>query len=110
MYVLTYFVPSEHAERVKAAVFATGGGAMGNYDRCCFEVEGRGQYRPLGDSRPFIGERGRTEKVRETRVELVVGDGRIHAVVEALLAAHPYEEPAYYVQRALSPEELGFAP
>jgi hypothetical protein len=107
MYTLTFFVPTSDAEKVKDAVFRAGAGAYRNYDRCCFQVEGTGEFRPLENARPHIGEAGKVERVKETRIEVLVRDETIKDVVRALLEAHPYEEPAYYVYRTLTAKETG---
>ncbi len=99
VYKLAFFVPDSHVEMVKDAVFAAGGGRIGDYDHCAWQVLGSGQFRPLDGSQPFIGETGRVERVEEWKVELVVGDEFIRAVVAALKASHPYETPAYEVWR-----------
>ncbi len=99
MYKLCFFVPLESAEKVKDAIFLTGAGRIGNYDRCSWEVEGTGQFRPLSGSDPHIGVVGELEKVRELKVELVCDDGVIKLALEALKASHPYEEPAYEVYK-----------
>ncbi|HWD34326.1 NGG1p interacting factor NIF3 [Pseudomonas caricapapayae] len=97
MYKLAFFVPPSHVEVVKAAVFAAGGGRIGDYDCCAWQVLGQGQFRPLDGSQPFIGQSGVVEQVEEWRVELVVADELIHSVVAALKHSHPYETPAYEV-------------
>ena len=97
MYKFAFFVPADHKEVVKQAVFATGAGRIGNYDCCCWEVLGSGQFRPLQGSRPFIGQQGEVETVAEYRVELVCADDLIQAAVAAMRSAHPYEEPAFDV-------------
>lgn len=94
MYKLAFFVPESHLEQVKAAVFAAGAGRIGNYDQCCWQVAGIGQFRPLAGSNPFIGQIQQLEQVPEYRVEMVCDDAFIQAAVAALRAAHPYEEPA----------------
>lgn len=94
MYKLVFFVPKSHLEQVKAAAFAAGAGAIGNYDQCCWQVEGEGQFRPLEGSNPFIGETQQLEQVTEYRVEMVCEDSLIKSAVAALRAAHPYETPA----------------
>jgi len=99
MYKLVFFVPAEHKEAVKAAVFASGAGKIGDYDRCCWEVLGQGQFRPLAGANPFIGSTGTLETVAEYRVELVCEDHLLPSVVAAMKLAHPYEEPAYDVIR-----------
>ncbi len=95
MYKLVFFVPVADKESVKQAVFAAGAGKIGNYDQCCWEVEGQGQFRPLPGANPAIGQLQNLEKVGEYRVEMVCEDHLIGAVVAALKGAHPYEEPAY---------------
>ena len=101
MYKLSFFVPPSHVEAVKSAVFAAGGGRIGNYDCCCWQVLGQGQFRPLDGSQPFLGQAGVVEQVEEWKVELVVEDGLIAAVVMALKQSHPYETPAYEVWQLL---------
>ena len=99
MYKLCFYVPDSHLEAVKSAIFAAGGGRIGNYDSCCWQVLGQGQFRPLSGSRPFLGETGVVERVEEWKVEMVVADELIHAAVKALKLAHPYETPAFEVWR-----------
>jgi hypothetical protein len=92
---LEFYVPKDHVEKVKEAVFAAGAGKIGNYDKCCWCSEGTGQFRPLEGSDPFLGSKGEVERVPEMKVEMVCDDDAIDAVVEALKKAHPYETPAY---------------
>ncbi|APO80409.1 NGG1p interacting factor NIF3 [Pseudomonas putida] len=99
MYKLAFFVPASHVEVVKAAVFAAGGGRIGDYDHCAWQTLGQGQFRPLDGSQPFLGQTGQVEVVEEWKVELVVADDLIVQVVAALKQSHPYETPAYEVWR-----------
>ncbi|MNF34033.1 putative GTP cyclohydrolase 1 type 2 [compost metagenome] len=99
MYKLSFFVPPSHVEAVKSAVFAAGGGRIGNYDCCSWQALGQGQFRPLDGSQPFLGQAGVVEQVEEWKVELVVEDSLVEAVVAALKHSHPYEAPAYEVWR-----------
>ena len=99
MYKLCYYVPESHLEHTKAAVFEAGAGRIGDYDSCCWQVLGEGQFRPLEGSKPFLGREGDVERVAEYRVEMVCEDHLIEQVVAALKQAHPYEEPAYDVIR-----------
>ncbi|HEU4515126.1 MAG TPA: Nif3-like dinuclear metal center hexameric protein, partial [Nocardioidaceae bacterium] len=94
---LVTFVPHENAEEVRAAITAAGAGRIGDYDSCTFTSEGEGRFRPLDGATPAIGRVGEVEVVAESRVEAVFRRGRRRAVVEALRAVHPYEEPAFDV-------------
>lgn len=97
MYKLCVYVPSTHLDIVKQALFSAGAGRIGNYDSCCWQVAGQGQFRALAGADPFIGSQGQLETVEEYKVELVCGDDIVAAAVAALKLAHPYEEPAYQV-------------
>ena len=76
-------------------MFATGAGRIGDYDSCCWQTLGQGQFRPIDGAKPYIGQQGVLETVEEYKVELVCQDDLIVAAVAALKQAHPYEEPAY---------------
>ena len=65
-----------------------------------------GQFKPLAGSQAFIGEVGQLETVDEFKLEMVCEAQFIKQVLAALKAAHPYEEPAYDVYKALTLEEL----
>ena len=92
---LVWFVPEEALERTRNAVFAAGAGRIGEYERCSWYTRGEGTFLGGDETAPAIGERGREERVREYRVETVVPAERTREVVDALLAAHPYEEGAF---------------
>lgn len=98
MYKLTFFVPESHKEAVKQAIFAQGAGRYDGYDCCSWETLGNGQFKPLSGSQPFIGQQEKVEIVAEYRVEMICADESIKSVLQALIAAHPYETPAYDVQ------------
>jgi hypothetical protein len=99
MYKLNFFVPVEAKESVKKALFAIGVGKYENYEECCFETLGIGQFKPTADAKPFIGEANKLEKVNEYKVEMLCKDELIHEALEVLKDVHPYEEVAYEVFR-----------
>jgi hypothetical protein len=97
MYKISVFVPESDAEPVKQAMFATGAGRIGDYDCCCWQTPGQGQFRPLPGSSPTIGQQDRIERVAELKIEMVCAEEHIRDVVAAMKRSHPYEEPAYDV-------------
>ena len=101
MYKLCFYVPESHLQVVKQALFEAGAGRIGDYDHCCWQTLGQGQFRPLPGSRPHIGEHNQVETVAEYKVEMVFADALLQQVVAALKQAHPYEEPAYDVGSVL---------
>ncbi len=92
---LVVFAPVDAAERVRAAITEAGAGAIGAYDSATFTSSGEGRFRPLEGADPAVGQVGEVEVVPEVRIESVYPRPLRRAVVEALRAAHPYEEPAF---------------
>lgn len=101
MLKLCVYVPASHLQVVKQAMFDAGAGRLGDYEHCCWQTLGHGQFRPMPGSQPFIGEQGGLSTVLEYRVEMLCEETCIEPVVAALKAAHPYEEPAYDVMSCL---------
>lgn len=92
---LVTFVPYDYAEKVRNAIFNAGAGHMGNYDQCSYNIEGIGSFRGSEDTNPFVGEKGKLHFEKEIRIETIFPHAIQFSVISALLAAHPYEEPAY---------------
>jgi dinuclear metal center YbgI/SA1388 family protein len=92
---LVVFVPADAAERLRQAVTEVGAGRIGAYDSCTFSTRGEGRFRPLDGAEPAVGVVGSVEVVDEVRVESVYPRALRGEVVEAMRAAHPYEEPAF---------------
>jgi dinuclear metal center YbgI/SA1388 family protein len=92
---LVTFVPEADADRVVDALAAAGAGRLGDYERCAFTSAGTGTFTPLAGASPAVGAVGTRAQVAETRIEMVLARSRRTAVVAALRAAHPYEEPAF---------------
>lgn len=102
MLSISFYVPESDLEKVKEAMFAAGAGRIGNYDRCCWQTRGEGQFRPLEGSSPALGAHGRVEKVAEWKVEMVCEEALAEGVISAMKSAHPYETPAYLVTKPLA--------
>ncbi|MDQ3376266.1 MAG: Nif3-like dinuclear metal center hexameric protein [Actinomycetota bacterium] len=106
---LVVFVPVEDAEAVAEALAGAGAGRIGDYTRCTFRTPGIGTFLPGEGSVPYLGERGRLERVDEVRLETVVPAHRTRAAVDAATTAHPYEEVALDVYPVEgSPEGCGY--
>ena len=92
---LQTFVPVGDLERVSAAVFAAGGGNIGNYSQAGFSTSGVGTFKGNEKSKPAIGKANQLEKVEEMKFETIFPAYLENKIMSALLAAHPYEEVAY---------------
>lgn len=92
---LVVFVPKDHAETLRNALFQAGGGAIGAYDECSFNTEGTGTFRGGEGTNPFVGQRGDRHHEPEVRVEVVMRPQLVAAVTKAMHEVHPYEEVAF---------------
>jgi len=106
-YKLVTFLPAEHVATVSTALFEAGAGVIGDYTGCSFRVQGMGTFTPGPGSDPVYGSKSGPSEVSEARLEMVVGTDRMGDVVKALLASHPYEEPAYDIYRMHKPAGAG---
>jgi hypothetical protein len=96
-YKIVVFVPDENLDAVRDAMADAGAGVIGNYTCCSFASPGTGTFFGGEGADPAVGAAGRLERVRELRLEMIVPAEKAEAVVAAMRAAHPYEEPAYDV-------------
>ncbi|UWX62484.1 Nif3-like dinuclear metal center hexameric protein [Chryseobacterium oranimense] len=94
---LSVFVPKEHSENVKEALFAAGAGNIGFYDECSFTLNGKGTFRPVEGSNPFSGQQDIRENADEDMISVIFEDYKKGKIVSAMKAAHPYEEVAYQI-------------
>jgi dinuclear metal center YbgI/SA1388 family protein len=89
------FVPVGPAiPAVHQALAAAGAGAVGDDSHRSFASAGTGQVKPTSGANPVVAN---MERVAETRLEMVLPRRRRAAVVAALRAAHPHDEPAFDV-------------
>jgi len=101
---LVVFVPQEQFEQVRAAMLPHGEN-LGAYRDCSFAAAGEGTFTPMEGATPFIGAVGAPDRVPEQRLELLVSRPGLPRAVKALLAAHPYEEPAFDIYPLLNDAE-----
>jgi dinuclear metal center YbgI/SA1388 family protein len=91
------FLPAEAADRVLEAAVAAGAARIGNYTHCSWRAEGVGTFFAAEGTRPAVGAQAALNREPEVRLEFLAPRSRESAVLAALVAAHPYEEPAYDV-------------
>lgn len=95
LYKIVVYVPKTHEDKVREALGKSGAGHIGNYSDCTFNTDGKGTFRPLEGTNPFIGELDKLEVVDEVKIETIVPQRILGGVISAMIKAHPYEEVAY---------------
>lgn len=89
------FVPVDHAEKVRSAIFAAGGGHISNYSECSFNSAGQGTFKPGQGTHPFSGTVGVRQTEEEIKMEMIFPAWQQKQILAAMIQAHPYEEVAY---------------
>ncbi len=89
------YVPTQYADKVSGAIFGAGAGKIGKYTETSFNIAGKGTFKPMEGTNPFIGKIGEKEEVREMKIETLVAERNLDSVIQTMKDNHPYEEPAY---------------
>ncbi|HEX5002425.1 MAG TPA: Nif3-like dinuclear metal center hexameric protein [Bacteroidia bacterium] len=100
---LVTYAPVAEAEKVRAALFAAGAGAIGNYDSCSFNIPGTGTFRGNEQSNPVKGQKGAVHAENEERIELIYEAFREPQILSALRQSHSYEEIAWQSVHVTNP-------
>lgn len=95
LFKIVIYVPHSHAEVVRNALSEAGAGHIGNYSHCTFQSRGEGTFKPLEGTNPYIGSKNKLEIVQEMKIESVIKEKNLSQAIDAMVAAHPYEEAAY---------------
>lgn len=98
--------PPEAVERLLEAIAQAGGGIIGHYTHCAFTSQGQGRFKPGEAAQPHVGAIGHINTVDEVRIETFCERKLAKAVMRAIRAAHPYEEPVIYWIPLLSEDDL----
>ena len=110
---LTTFVPPDHLDTVLRAVTAQAPLTYGPYDKSAWWSDiGTEQFEPKPGANPTVGEVGRTERVPTIRLEFVIPrDTELRdRVIDALVQAHPWQEPAVFVDETMITGSLELDP
>lgn len=92
---LMVYIPVSHTENLRNALFGVGAGTIGNYDSCSFQVEGKGSFKALEGSNPYVGEANQLHFEKENKIEMVFPAYLRNRIIQTLRENHPYEEPAF---------------
>jgi dinuclear metal center YbgI/SA1388 family protein len=94
---LSVFVPKDHSEQLKEALFNAGAGNIGFYDECSFTINGKGTFRPIEGSNPFSGQQNIRENADEEMISVIFESFKQNQIINAMKSAHPYEEVAHQI-------------
>ena len=94
---LEIFLPEDSLPALREALWSQDAGHIGRADRCLSWSPVTSCWRPLPGSEPYLGTPGELCIQPEVKAEVTCPADRVDAVVAAVRAAHPYEEPVINV-------------
>lgn len=94
---LTTYVPKNELDSLRSALFEAGGGAIGNYNECSFNVEGTGTFNGNATSNPTLGTKGEFHEEEEVKLTMIFAKHLESKILQTLFKVHSYEEVAYEV-------------
>ena len=94
---LTTYVPKQHADMLRSALFEAGGGAIGNYNHCSFNSSGEGTFMGNDATNPTIGKPNQITRVEEIQLQIIFAKHLESKILNTLFKTHPYEEVAYNI-------------
>ena len=96
------FVPIDHIEKVRNALFEAGAGHIGQYSECSFTSEGQGTFRAAPGASPYVGAINQRHVEKEMKLEVIFPFHLMNTIIESLKQSHPYEEVAFDVVRLVN--------
>jgi len=99
---LTTYVPLKDTEKVRTALFDASAGNIGNYDKCSFNVEGKGTFKGNENAHPTIGVKGQIHIENEIQINVTFQSYLEANILKTLFDVHPYEEVAYEITGLLN--------
>ncbi|CAM3074345.1 Nif3-like dinuclear metal center hexameric protein [Staphylococcus argensis] len=106
-YKVQVFIPETDVETFKNQLSQHGLAQEGNYEACYFQSLGKGQFKPVGDANPTLGEVGEVEHVDEMKVEFMIAPNERQLAQRMIEKYHPYETPVYDIMHMTKLSERG---
>ena len=87
------YIPKENVDSLMEALNEKGYVGEGDYDFCFSQTEVTGFWRPLKNSKPFIGKKDQISQEKEIKLEFRIRRNVVSLVKELIYEIHPYEVP-----------------
>ena len=94
---LEIFLPEDRLDALREALWSQDAGHIGRYDRCLSWSPVTSCWRPLAGADPYQGTAVQLCVQPEIKAEVTCPADRVEAVIAAVKAVHPYEEPVINV-------------
>lgn len=90
---LEIYLPKEYIVKMRNALNKVNACRVGNYDNVISITDVQGYWRPLEDSIPYNGEKGKINEGTECKIEVRCKKEYVKDALKIIRQIHPYEEP-----------------
>jgi dinuclear metal center YbgI/SA1388 family protein len=94
---LITYVPKSNLVKVRNELFKVGAGRLEHYNKCSFNIDGKGTFEGNETSNPTIGSQGAFYENAEVQLSLIFEKHLEKIILHTLFATHPYEKVAYEI-------------
>lgn len=94
---LEIYVPEEYIEEIRDGLAAIGAGRIGEYSHVVSWQSTKGYWKPLENSNPYNGEKGKICTGCEAKMEVRCLIENVGDAIRIIKEKHPYEEPVINV-------------
>ena len=99
---LDIYIPEKDKDVFLNNIFNSGGGIIGNYSECSYQISGKGTFLPQDGSNPKIGKINEKQTIEEIKLEIVFNKKHIKEIKECIERHHPYDVPTYHIYNTLN--------
>ena len=99
---LDIYIPENDKDEFLKNVFNSGGGIIGNYSECSYQISGKGTYLPNKESNPKIGDINKKQIIDEIKLEIFFNKTFMEDIRDCINKYHPYDEPTYHIYNTLN--------
>ena len=94
---LEIFIPESHFKLLCNKLKELDAGHIGNYSECLSYSEVISRWKPLNNTKPYIGNTNEISEEKELKVEVTCEINNIEKILKGIKSVHPYEEPVINV-------------
>tara|TARA_B100000886_G_scaffold336402_1_gene295123 strand:- start:377 stop:1480 length:1104 start_codon:yes stop_codon:yes gene_type:complete len=99
---LEIYIPEKYKDEFLKNIYNSGGGIIGNYNECSFQMKGKGTFRPNKYANPRIGRKNQKQSIDEVKLEIFFNKNYIEKIENCINEFHPYDHPTYSLNKNLN--------
>ena len=99
---LEIYIPEKYKKEFLKNIYDSGGGIIGNYNECSFQINGKGTFLAKENANPKVGKKNKRESIDEVKLEVFFDKNHIDTIKDSINKFHPYDQPVYSINNNLN--------